>query len=481
MILLMLQEVPHEQDVRELFMAFYPEQEYAYTENTEADIVFQAVHRAGQYLCSLRFMKEEQSFSFAVEAGENRAQNKNALKKQVYKILEARTGRSLPWGTLTGIRPSKLVMEMLEAGLSTEAIALNMREAYFISEEKLELCMQTARTEKRILDKMDYREGFSLYIGIPFCPSTCAYCSFTSYPIGRWKKQVQAYIAALCWELAETARLMRGKKLQSIYMGGGTPSSLEAKDLDRILACVAQHFDLEHLLEYSVEAGRPDSITEEKLKVLQKYGVSRISINPQTMKEETLRLIGRGQTTKQFLEAYAAARELGFDNINTDIILGLPEESLQDVEHTMAVLKELAPESVTVHSLAIKRAAKLRTHKESYLGLKIENNSRMIESSARVCREMGLAPYYLYRQKNMIGNFENVGYAKPGKECIYNILIMEEKQSILACGAGTSTKLVFGEENRLERIENVKDPQLYIDRLEELLERKRKLLKQERL
>ena len=225
-----------------------------------------------------------------------------------------------------------------------------------------------------------------------------------------------------------------------------------------------------------MEAGRPDSITREKLEVLKKHKIDRISINPQTMSDKTLKLIGRRQTVEEFISSFYMARELGFKNINTDIILGLPEEELKDVAYTMEELKKLSPESITVHTLAIKRAAKLNTNKEEYYGMKIKNNSEMIDLTAVSCKSMGLEPYYMYRQKNMIGNFENVGYAKVGTECIYNILIMEEKQTIIACGAGTSTKLVYPKENRVERLENVKDPKLYIERINEIIDKKIKVI-----
>jgi coproporphyrinogen dehydrogenase HemZ len=228
--------------------------------------------------------------------------------------------------------------------------------------------------------------------------------------------------------------------------------------------------------EFTVEAGRPDSITREKLEVLRKHGITRISINPQTMKQETLDLIGRRHTVEQVKETFRLARELGFDNINMDLIVGLPEEDEEDVRATMEEIKKLGPDSLTVHSLAIKRAARLNMFREKYGNLKITVTQEMIDMTARYAKEMGMEPYYLYRQKNMAGNFENVGYSTPGKACIYNILIMEEKQTIMACGAGTTTKVVFPAENRLERAENVKEVEQYIDRVEEMLLRKEKLI-----
>ena len=246
--------------------------------------------------------------------------------------------------------------------------------------------------------------------------------------------------------------------------------------MDILITRLKKTFDFSTVQEFTVEAGRPDSITREKLQVLKNHGVTRISINPQTMKEETLKLIGRRHTVEDVKERFQMAREMGFDNINMDLIIGLPEEGLEDVRTTMEEVKALAPDSVTVHSLAIKRAARLNTMKEVYKDLKITNTQEMIDLTARYCREMGLEPYYLYRQKNMAGNFENVGYAAPGKACIYNVLIMEEQQTIIGCGAGTTTKRLFPEENRIERAENVKDVEQYISRIDEMIERKRRLL-----
>ena len=322
----------------------------------------------------------------------------------------------------------------------------------------------------------NYENGYSLYIGIPFCPTTCLYCSFTSFPIGQWKGRTGLYLDALAREMKATAEMMRNRTLDSVYFGGGTPTSLPAEELDRLLETLEKTFDLRAVKELTVEAGRPDSITREKLAVLKKHGVTRISVNPQTMKQATLDLIGRRHTVDMVKDCFAMAREEGFDNINMDLIVGLPEEEVRDVKATMEEIRRLNPDSITVHSLAIKRAARLNTMKEVYKDLKITGTQEMIDLTAAYAAEMGMEPYYLYRQKNMAGNFENVGYARPGKACLYNILIMEEKQSIVACGAGCTTKVLYRDENRIERAENVKDVEQYIGRVDEMIERKRKLL-----
>ncbi len=405
---------------------------------------------------------------------------KSSLKRGIYELFAEYTEHVLPWGTLTGIRPTKIPMSLLEQGFSVEQIRKNLKEEYLISDKKADLSIDIAIREKNLLKNIDYKDGYSIYIGIPFCPSTCLYCSFTSYPITKWEKNIDAYLEALFREIDYASEAFKDKKLNAIYIGGGTPTTLSAKNLDKLLSKVEDCFNLKYLQELTVEAGRPDSITKEKLISLKKHAVTRISINPQTMKDETLRIIGRHHTAEQTREAYKLAKEIGFDNINMDLIIGLPNETIDDVRNTMEEIVKMKPESVTVHSLAIKRAARLNMFEEDYANLKIENSEEMMNLTAQYCKSIGLEPYYLYRQKNMAGNFENVGYAKAKKAGVYNILIMEEKQTIVACGAGASTKRVWNEPNpdgthRIERCENVKDVAQYIERIDEMIQRKQQL------
>ena len=407
---------------------------------------------------------------------------KEAFQRFLYETLQEETGISLPWGNLTGIRPTKIAMTMMEEGADEQEIAAFLREKHFVSEEKIRLGIEIARREKEILSVLHYEDGYSLYIGIPFCPTTCLYCSFPSYPIGAWKDRVADYLAALQKEMEETARMMRGRILDTVYIGGGTPTSLSAGELDRLLGSLKSTFDFGTVQEFTVEAGRADSITEEKLRVLRCHGVTRISVNPQTMKQETLDLIGRRHTVQQVVDAFHMTRKAGFDNINMDIILGLPGETKEDVAATVEALLVLAPESLTVHSLAVKKAAGLR----QWIGRNgidaCSNTEETMQIAALGAAAMGMKPYYLYRQKNMSGNLENVGYCVPGKYGIYNILIMEEKQTILALGAGSISKRVSrrtaedGSESVLiERCENVKEVAQYIERIDEMIERKRRL------
>lgn len=401
-----------------------------------------------------------------------RKEVKDRFKRLIYQALSKHSGRMLPWGTLTGIRPTKIPMAMLEEGADEEAIRHYMEETYLCSDEKIHLSTEIAKWEKKLLDKLDYENGYSLYVGIPFCPSTCLYCSFTSYPLGKWEKRVDEYLDALCRELDYIAEAFKDKVLNTVYIGGGTPTTLNAEQMDRLLTKIEENFDFADVHEFTVEAGRPDSVTGEKLRAIKKHRVDRISVNPQTMKDETLKIIGRHHTVQQTIDAYRLAREVGFDNINMDLIVGLPGETREDVAHTLEELKKLAPDSITVHSLAIKRAARLNLFKEQYEEMGLENSEEIMDLTYDACMEQGLLPYYLYRQKNMAGNLENVGYAKPDKAGIYNILIMEEKQSIVAAGAGASTKMVYPG-GRIERIENVKDVGQYIERIDEMIQRKK--------
>lgn len=406
------------------------------------------------------------------------------FKRALYGMLCNQTGNTLPWGDLTGVRPSKIAYTMLEQGASDAAILKAFTTEHFVEEHKAALALQVARTEKALLDPLDYRNGYSLYIGIPFCPTTCIYCSFTSYSLAAYASKVDLYLDALMREMAFTAAAMHGRRLDTVYFGGGTPTALSAGQLDRLLNHLKQCFEQDKFAELTVEAGRPDSITAEKLAILKKHGVDRISINPQTMNDRTLEQIGRRHTVAQVVEAFHLARAAGCDNINMDIILGLPGENAAMVQNTLEQIAALSPESLTVHSLALKRAAALNIRREEFAGEKMENSDDLVCMAADYAARMGMAPYYMYRQKNMAGNLENVGYAAPGRECIYNILIMEEKQTIVALGAGASSKMVFhaadGGPTRIERIENVKDVGHYIARIDEMIARKKDFIENNR-
>lgn len=402
---------------------------------------------------------------------------KDAFKRFLYRTLGEITQKELPWGNLTGIRPTKIAYGMLEEGQKEEEILAFYEREHYVSTEKAKLSIDIAKRERELLQDIHYEEGYSLYIGIPFCPTTCLYCSFTSYPIAACRSLVDDYITCVIRELEYVSGQFAGKILDSVYIGGGTPTTLEAEQLDRLISRLKELFDFSTVKEFTVEAGRADSITEAKLQVLYKHKVDRISVNPQTMKQGTLDIIGRKASVEQVLKAYQLARKVGFANINMDLILGLPGETEQDVQNTIDHVVELNPDSLTVHSLAIKRASRLSQWIKENGVSTLNNTDETMRIAAEGAKKLGMEPYYLYRQKNMSGNFENVGYARPGKLGLYNILIMEEKQTIVACGAGTITKRVFPD-GRIERCDNVKDVALYIEKIDEMIERKRKLFEE---
>ena len=413
---------------------------------------------------------------------EDAQEKKKIVTKMVYRFLSEKTGQEMAWGRLTGVRPTKLAMHQMENGMNEAQAKAFLQEVYCVSEKKARLAVDIACREKALLSKLDYLNGFSLYVGIPFCPSICSYCSFSSSPIDVWSPRMDDYLKALCIELHHIAKETEGKTLNTIYIGGGTPTTLTAKQLEKLLNVIDELFLNEErgaeLLEYTVEAGRPDSITKEKLEVICSHPVTRISVNPQTMQQKTLDLVGRRHTVQAVKDIFHLARELGFDNINMDLIAGLPGENAEDMRDTLCQIEELSPDSLTVHSLAIKRAARM-AQEQPVRDLHTEI-TEMVEDAAKTAEKLGLVPYYLYRQKNIAGNFENVGYAKADKAGIYNILIMEEKQTIYAAGAGATTKIVLpekiktenGKETNLIRIENVKNIEEYIARIDEMIKRK---------
>jgi len=469
----------YEYDIHSLIQAFYPREEVSVREKDtfteEAFLQMDVNLQEEEIQFALYENQALQKKGHVCVEDRERKQVKNQLKQLIYQVLSAYTNTTLPWGTLTGIRPTKIPMTMLEEGKSNVEIAEYMRNTYFCSKEKTALAISIANREREILKEIDYEQGYSLYVGIPFCPSICLYCSFSSSPLKLWEKRVEEYLKALFLELEFLGKAYAHRKLNTIYIGGGTPTTLTAEQLHRLMTCIEKHFDYSYLQELTVEAGRPDSVTLEKFQVLKAHHVTRVSVNPQTMNQKTLDLIGRKHTVEQTREAFHMAREAGFDNINMDLIVGLPGENLTDVQHTMEELRLLDPDSITVHSLAIKRAARLALFKEKYQEMGLKNNQEIMDLTYRYCVDRGIYPYYLYRQKNMAGNFENVGYAKVDKAGIYNILIMEEKQTILACGAGAISKRVYPD-GRIERSENVKDVAQYIERIEEMLERRRVFL-----
>ncbi|MBR6665632.1 MAG: coproporphyrinogen dehydrogenase HemZ [Lachnospiraceae bacterium] len=470
----------YEYDVHSLVKAFYPEETVkVLTPETKEETAEAVLEEAGSALLEIVLTEEGANITCAGNLHEwNYADAdvrfKDGFKKFLYRVLCKETAKELPWGNLTGIRPTKIAYGMLEEGKTDEEISEFLKEAHYVSDEKIDLSIDIAKRERELLSDIHYEGGYSLYIGIPFCPTTCLYCSFTSYPIAGYRKLVEDYVDCVIKEMDYVSKKYAHKILDSVYIGGGTPTTLEAEQLDRLITALKEKFNFSTVKEFTVEAGRADSITREKLEVIKKHQVDRISINPQTMKQETLQIIGRRHTVEQVVEAYRLAREIGFENINMDLILGLPGELEEDVQNTIDRVVELAPDSLTVHSLAIKRASKLSQWIVENGVKTLRNTDETMKIAAAGAKKLGMDPYYLYRQKNMSGNFENVGYAKPGKYGLYNILIMEEKQTIVALGAGSISKVVLPD-GRIERSDNVKDVALYIEKIDEMLDRKEKL------
>ncbi len=402
---------------------------------------------------------------------------KMELKRHLYNLCNKFTGKDLPWGILTGIRPAKIVHAQLEEGLSQEDILKELNEYYLVSHKKAALLLSVANSERKIIEKTTPKM-ISIYIGIPFCKSTCLYCSFTSYPINKYRNLVKEYLNALRAEIELTNKniIRSGYKIQSIYIGGGTPTSINSEEIETLLRIVQDNFDLENIEEFTLEAGRPDTIDEDKLLRIKNSKVNRISINPQTMNNETLKAIGRQHSVKEIVEKFQMARRLGFDNINMDVIAGLPNETIEMFNNTLNQIQKLNPESLTVHTMSIKRGARLWEELQNFELTNENEITKMIDSANDFANKLNMIPYYLYRQKNILGNLENIGYCKSGFESTYNVQIMEEKQSIIAFGAGATTKVVYPEDDRIERAFNVKDVEEYIKRVEEMVERKRILL-----
>ncbi len=440
-------------DVHSLIKAFYPDEILNYNiinyslKGVEPDIIL-----------------NENSLSILIPNGSDydRFNSKNIFKRKLYNILSQCTGRQLEWGTLTGIRPVKLPSRLLSIGKNDKDILEYLYEEFLLSDKKGRLILDIARRERKLLNDINMNETASIYIGIPFCPSICSYCSFSSYPIVRYRDRVKDYILALKKEMQEIKYKINNKKIVSVYMGGGTPTTLDEYDLKDIISYTKDLFDIDKDIEFTVEAGRPDTITWEKLEILRKLDIIRISINPQSMNDNTLKRIGRAHSSEDTVNAFYMARDAGMEIINCDLIIGLPGEGSDEVKYTLNKMAELSPNNITVHSLAIKRASRLN-YEEHYSNT-MDDIEQIFEICGNFMDSLGLFPYYLYRQKQISGNMENIGYAEAGCECLYNMLIMGEYHNIYAFGAGAVTKEIDGN-NKPIRSPNPKDVNIYIDRI----------------
>lgn len=390
----------------------------------------------------------------------------------LYKLLCDFTGLTQPWGILTGVRPVKLLRRLAEESSEEQAVK-KFEKDFFVSNEKIALSRETEHNERKILE-LSKPESFSLYVGIPFCPSRCSYCSFVMASIERAEKLIEPYTKLLCEEIKRTAEIANklGLRLETVYFGGGTPTTLSAEQLDTVLRTVNKSFDMSTCREFTVEAGRPDTIDIAKLFALKENKVDRISINPQTVNDEVMKTIGRKHTVQQFFDAFELARKCGFDNINTDLIAGLPTDTPESFKNSLDSIVRLNAECITVHTLCMKRASRLTTEGVT-LDLQQARDAReMLAYTQNILGQNEYIPYYMYRQSRMVGNLENVGWSKRGFESLYNVYVMDETHTILACGSGGVTKLKRNNPDYLERIFNFKYPYEYIDRFDELIQRK---------
>lgn len=391
----------------------------------------------------------------------------------IYRLLSEATGLCPPWGVLTGIRPVKLFIRRIREGMDQNAL----RDAFItkrkVDESRFALALKTARAELPLLDRST-SDSFSLYVSIPFCPSRCAYCSFVSHSVEQAAKLIPAYVDRLCEELALTAKIAEklGLRLRTVYFGGGTPTALTAGQLERLMETVAANFDLENVWEYTVEAGRPDTITQEKLRVIRRLGAGRVSINPQTLSDEVLRAVGRRHTAAQCMERYREARDMGF-SVNMDLIAGLPADTEAGFRASVDGLAAAGPDNVTVHTLTLKRAARLSSGEAR---AKLDTVRAMTDYARERLERAGYAPYYLYRQNGTLSALENVGYAKPGTYCLYNVYMMDETHSVLAVGAGASTRLCHPVTGEIGRVYNYKYPYEYLERFDEIKKRKEQIV-----
>lgn len=376
-----------------------------------------------------------------------------------------------PWGNLVGIRPVKRVVKMMNDGLCEKEITHILKDEFFVSDKKIDLALSIAKTEIDVIKNIK-ENGVCLYIDIPFCPSKCVYCSFASMPVSEMKDFIEPYLSALFAELDKIKKIIDDLKLTvvGVYIGGGTPTSILSIELDNLLYKIKTTFDLSDCLEFTVEAGRPDTITDGKLSVMKKHGVDRISINPQSMNNKTLEIIGRKHSVEQIYDAFNMAKSYGFKSINMDVIAGLPKETVEEFKYTVDAVTDLDPENITIHTMSIKRAARLNQDKD-FVSLPKDNAvSDMVDYAHEKLKKCGYKPYYLYRQKNILGDLENTGFSKNNTEGIYNICMMEEIRTVISAGVGAVSKLVRGD--RIERIFNVKDVREYLNRAEEMRNRK---------
>lgn len=428
--------------------------------------------------------KKQYTLGYPTE-GTEKEQNirlKRALSHVMLDVLEQYSGMTQQWGILTGVRPTKLYHKYRKAGMSEPEIFAVLKKDFRISEQKIALMKEIVTRQLHIIPDLDEIEKeISIYIGVPFCPTKCAYCTFPAYAIQSNRKagRVESFIDGLHIEIREMGKWLteRGMQITSVYWGGGTPTSIDADEMDALYKTMFESFPNPKLIrEITVEAGRPDTITPEKIGVLKKWGIDRISVNPQSYTDETLKAIGRHHTVQETIDKFWLSRESGMNNINMDLIIGLPNEGIEEFQNSLDESAKMQPESLTVHTLSFKRASEMTRNREKYRVADRDTVAQMMQMASDWTEENGYVPYYLYRQKNILGNLENVGYCKPGEESIYNILIMEEVQTILGIGCGASSKFVHPKTGKITQFYNPKDPAAYILTFEEAIKKKIEIL-----
>lgn len=410
----------------------------------------------------------------AAFSSDSKKSAKYAAAKSAYLAFCEICRITSPWGIALGIRPTKMVAQMRAEGLSQSAVREKLKNLFLVSDEKARLAVETSDVSRDIV-RQTPPDAVSLYVGVPFCPSLCLYCSFSSYIYKKYAAAADNYLNALFHEIEAVLPYLRGKTLSAVFIGGGTPASLSPRELSALLGFIGKNVNITNDTEYTLEAGRPDAIDGEKLRLFKSFGVTRLCVNPQTLNDATLKLIGRSHTADMFLRVYAEAEKLGF-SLNCDVIAGLCGENFYDFKNTLDTLLALAPDNITVHTLCVKRASPLKERLSEARFAEAGEARKMLSFAYARCAEYKMFPYYMYRQKNTLGNLENVGYAKKNAECLYNIFITEEKQTVAGVGAGAVTKRYEPETNRITRVFNPKTPEQYIKRSDEITERKRNFL-----
>lgn len=458
---------------------FFPAEKIIFAENgdevpDDGRNVYTEIEKDGEkyrFSCTAVIDSKKEAYSFVSDLSSDDADEEKELAKAILKVLSEITGITPPWGILTGVRPTKLMRTYIESYSDTKAQEL-FKSQLLVSEEKTALAYKVAKVEEKAVS-LSGKNSFSLYVSIPFCPTRCSYCSFVSHSIAQAKKLIPDYVRLLCEEIKETARVAEklSLKLETVYIGGGTPTSLAATDLKKICDALKECFDMASVREFTVEAGRPDTITEEKLKVLKEADVTRISINPQTFSDEVLKEIGRRHTAADIYEKFSLARNTGFDNINTDLIAGLSGDSIEGFSASVDKAIALGAENITVHTLALKSASDLVTKEKT--DTLCTDTEQMVKYAAKALTEAGYIPYYMYRQSKSLGNLENVGWCRENYDCLYNIYMMEEIHSVFAVGAGAVTRLKNQSTGKISRVYNFKYPYEYISRFNEIIDRKK--------